>query len=94
MTTNQYPKPRGVSQGTVGIISGDLTRYSLFSMCLLNMFAYSGDYVMNWTWQTGADITTNTNKICRDAKGDWLWMIGDDHAFRHDLLEKLVLTGR
>jgi hypothetical protein len=96
MTTGQYPKAievpkRIVKSGTVGVISGDLARYSMFSMCLINLLSYSGELVSHFDWMTGSNITGNSNELAKRMEGDWLWMIGDDHAFQHDLLEKLVL---
>ena len=96
MTTGQAPKlreapKRTVKPGTVGVISGDLSRYSIFSMCLLNLLSYSGELVSHFDWLVGSNITGNCNDLARRMQGDWLWMIGDDHAFKPDLLERLVL---
>ena len=95
-TTGQYPKTlappkKVVKPGTVGVISGDLSRYSIFSMSLLNLLSYSGELVSHFDWLTGSNITGNCNDLAGRMQGDWLWMIGDDHAFLPDLLERLVL---
>jgi hypothetical protein len=105
MSTKQYPQLREapkkkVKPGTVGVISSDLSRYSIFSMCLINLLSYSGDLISHFDWLTGSNITGNSNELCRRMmaetgedrpKSDWLWIIGDDHAFRPDILERLVL---
>ena len=102
MTTGQHPQLReaiaatlngqkAVKPGTVGVISGDLSRYSMFSMCLLNLLSYSGELVGYFDWLTGSNITGNCNDVCKRMQGDWVWLIGDDHAFAPDLLERLVL---
>jgi hypothetical protein len=96
MTTKQYPKLREaekpqVKPGTVGVISGDLARYSLFNACLIGLLAHSGELVGHFDWLMGSNITGNCNDLARRMQGDWLWMIGDDHAFAPQLLERLVL---
>ena len=98
MTTGQYPKARMehdgkqvVKPGTVGVVSGDLSRYSIFSMCLVNLLSYSGELVSHFDWMIGSNITGNQNALARRMQGDWLWLIGDDHAFMPDILERLVL---
>ena len=96
MSTGQAPQlreapKRTVKPGTVGVISGDLSRYSLFSMCLLGLLSYSGELVSHFDWLTGSNITGNCNELAKRMQGDWLWMIGDDHAFESNLLERLVL---
>jgi hypothetical protein len=96
MSTKQFPQLREapkkkVKPGTVGVISSDLSRYSIFSMCLINLLSYSGDLISHFDWVTGSNITGQTNQLAKRMDGDWLWMIGDDHAFKPELLEQLVL---
>jgi hypothetical protein len=96
VTTKQYPKLREapkkvVKSGTVGVVSGELSRYSIFSMALLNLLSYSGELVSHFDWMTGSNVTGNCNDLARRMQGDWLWLIGDDHVFMPDLLERLVL---
>jgi len=96
LTTRQHPKLREepkktVKQGTVAVISGELSRYSLFSMALLNLLSYSGELISHFDWLTGSNVTGNCNDAAKRMKGDWLWLIGDDHVFHPDLLERLVL---
>ena len=100
MTTGQAPKLREqpkavVKPGTIGVMSGDLSRYSIFSMCLIQMLSYSGELVKHFDWLTGSNITGNCNDLAKncvkDKDSDWMWMIGDDHAFRPDIVEKLVM---
>jgi hypothetical protein len=82
---------QSVKQGTVGVISGELARYSMFSMSLINMLSYSGELVGHFDWLIGSNITGNCNELCKRMEGDWVWMIGDDHAFLPDIVERLVL---
>ena len=96
MTTKQYPQLREapkktVKPGTVGVISGELSRYSIFSMALLGLLSYSGELVSHFDWLIGSNITGNCNDLAKRMQGDWLWLLADDHVFKHDLLERLVL---
>lgn len=38
----------------------------------------------------GVDICGALNTAVRNLRGDWLWIMGDDHAFRPDLLPRLI----
>jgi hypothetical protein len=96
VTTGQAPKLREVPKqvlkpGTVGVVSGELSRYSIFSMALLNLLSYSGELVSHFDWMTGSNVTGNCNDLARRRQGDWLWLIGDDHVFHPSLLERLVM---
>ena len=96
LSTKQYPKLReapekAIKSGTVGVVSGELSRYSIFSMALLGLLSYSGELVSYFSWQTSSNVTGNCNELAKGMQGDWLWLIGDDHVFNPDLLERLVL---
>ncbi len=41
-------------------------------------------------WQLGTSIAENCNRIVRQMQGDWLWLLGDDHAFEPDVLNRLL----
>lgn len=97
MTTGQYPKlkaaqdPKVLKPGTVGVMSGELSRYALFSMALIKMLSYSGELVSHFDWLTGSNITGNCNELAARTQGDWMWIIGDDHAYLPDIIERLLL---
>jgi len=76
--------------GTVGVVSGELSRYSLFAQCLIGLLSYSGDLISHYDWKTTSSVTENCNQLARGMEGDWLFLIGDDHVFLPDLLERLV----
>lgn len=38
----------------------------------------------------GADIPYQLNEAIRQMKGEWVWILGDDHTFEPDLLLKLL----
>ena len=64
----------------------------MFSMHLINMIAYSSQYnaIAYFDWLMGSNITGNCNDLARRMQGEWLWMIGDDHAFHPDIVVRLL----
>ena len=58
-----------VVQGTVGVISGELARYSMFSMSLINMLSYSGELISHFDWLVGSNITGNCNELAKRMAG-------------------------
>ena len=89
VSTGQYPKTR-TGGGTVGVVSGELSRYSIFAQALIALLSYSGDLITHFQWLMHSNVTKNCNELAKNMQGDWLWLIGDDHVFRADLLEQLV----
>jgi len=73
--------------GTIGIITHELSRYSDFSISLLGLAAPQNTRVI---WHKGVEIASGLNAIIRKMSGDWLWILGDDHTFKADLLLKLL----
>jgi hypothetical protein len=73
--------------GTIGVCSGDLTRYADFAIALMHQQTPPGTKLI---WAKGVDVVSNMNLMCRGMRGDWLWMIGDDHVFDPDLLVRLL----
>jgi hypothetical protein len=64
--------------GTVGIATGELSRYTSFMQCLLALMVPEGS---TWFWAQGGSVANNDNKIILGRKGEWVWFIGDDHTF-------------
>lgn len=89
--TVAYPKPR--RQGVlVGVISAELSRFSSFFTSLLAVMANlppgSG-----LSWAKGVDVAGNCNELARHLlTGNWehLWLMGDDHVFDADIVERLL----
>ena len=79
------PRQRGM--GTIGILSGPFSRYAAFTIALLNTLK-PPDTRLEYTQNT--DIVGNMNLICRNMRGDWLWILGDDHVWEPDLLARLM----
>jgi hypothetical protein len=74
--------------GTIGVLSGDLTRYSDFVLALIHQTLPPGSKMV---WTRGADVVGNMNQMVRNMVGDWLWILGDDHVFDGDLLQRLLV---
>lgn len=76
--------------GLVGIIAQETARYSMFAASLSDLDIPEGS---NIKWWFGHDIADNTNNLVREMyrqDKDWLWIMGDDHVFSPDLLNKLL----
>lgn len=76
--------------GLISISRNYLGRYMEFDVCLANIRSqYS--YAINI--ERGVDIVRNFNKSIHALirhKLDWIWMLGDDHVFAPDLLDRLL----
>ena len=73
--------------GTVGFATGLLPRYWEFSESLDNLEVPQGTISSR---KSSCDLPYNLNRIVESMKGDWLWMIDDDHQFPPDTLMKLL----
>lgn len=81
---NGVPHPSNFPGGTIGIIAGDLARFSAFNVSLCGVMAgVPMDSSMRYA--RSVDVAGNCNSICRgaveDKRHDWVWILGDDHAF-------------
>lgn len=77
--------------GVIGIASGFLGRYREFSTCLARIKGPDGTII---DWRLGVCIAMHYNNMIRtmlkDEKYKWVWLLGDDHVFRPDLLMNLL----
>lgn len=73
--------------GTVGVVSGETTRFADFSIALLHLLRPDGTKLR---WAKGGDIVRNCNQLVASTEGDWLWMVGDDHIFDPDIVLRLL----
>lgn len=76
--------------GLVGVISGDLGRYSEFAINLLKLLVPEGS---EWAWVKGNGFALNRNLIVQEKlkpHHEWLWFIDDDNTFRPDILMRLL----
>jgi hypothetical protein len=77
--------------GTIGIISHELSRYSDFCSSLVGLQAPSDTILI---WNKGVEIAAGLNNIIRNMRGSWLWIMGDDHSFKADILLSLLSANR
>lgn len=93
------PLPTNFPPGLVGVIAGDLSRFSEFNISLCGVIAAS-PVGTELVYTRGVDVSGNCNEIIRKAtsnpKFEWVWILGDDHTFEQGtllrLLEDLILN--
>jgi len=73
--------------GTVGVITNELTRYTMFAISLSALWIPKGTML---SWQVGQWIEHGLNQIVLTRKGEWVWFMGDDHQFPQDVLLRLL----
>ena len=80
-------KEKTYPAGTVAYLYSDLGRYDEFYDSLMNTIYPSETYRDKGS---GADIVASLNDIIGRMKGEWLWLLGDDHVWAPELLLKLL----
>lgn len=78
----------------IGIISNEAARYAEFWACMMRLEVPGGSVK---DVSIGTDYVSNQNLLaqrCLDEGFDYLWLMGDDHSFAPDLLEKLLVSAR
>lgn len=76
--------------GVIGVISGELARYSAFAASLATVASPPDTRIV---WAASCSITTNLNSVTTQAMEDgaeWLWIMGDDHIIPQDMLTRLL----
>jgi hypothetical protein len=82
-------------KGLIGVVANDFARVSIFSMCITNLqerMLRDGIDVKT-QWLIGTDYVGGYNslvEITLHEDHDWLWIMGDDHAFSPTVLSKLL----
>lgn len=84
--------PLDFPPGVVAVTSGDLTRYADFSFSLISLQMPPSTKVV---WARGVSIVQNLNSILRNGflpypEYRWVFLLGDDHVFKPDLLLKML----
>jgi hypothetical protein len=79
------------SPGLIGIASSTMGRYREFDISLNTVQKVPRTAI---TWETGCDVAFNFNNLCRKLLKNeglqWLWILGDDHIFKPDILTRLL----
>jgi len=85
-------KPAGA--GMVAVTADEAGRFTRFAICMQGLSTQlpAGSRTV---WQVGNDIAGNRNAACEallaeDDGGEWIWFVDDDHAFREDIIAKLL----
>lgn len=76
--------------GLVGVVAQETARYSMFGASMTGLELPEGSAVK---WRFGHHIADSTNALIQemyDRDMDWLWIMGDDHSFSPQLLDKLL----
>ncbi len=74
--------------GTIVIPSGHEPRYHAFTGSLIRLLpTLPAGCSIQWT--QGPDIAFNINHGIEKAIGEWIWLVGDDHTFDNDIIERL-----
>lgn len=84
-------KPK-YSKGIIGVASSFLGRYREFDSCLAKVAKPQGTVI---EWGLGVNVAYNYNTMIRTLLKEeedfkWLWILGDDHVFKGDLLLNLL----
>ena len=76
--------------GTIGIISGDLARWAVFSQALLATQFPPGSHVV---WASGQWIAGAVNEIIAQMRPEsaWVSILADDHVWPSDLFLRLLV---
>lgn len=82
----------GKTYGTIGVLTAERGTYAQFwndiQRAHLRMLIEHPRWTMDI--RQGVDICGQLNLMIRDLQGDWLWIMGDDHAIDAELLPRLL----
>lgn len=78
---------RKVTSGSIAYLVSDLARYDEFYESLRHTVTPDGTITYK---AMGVDIVSKLNEAIKVMKGDWIWFLGDDHVWHHELLMKLL----
>lgn len=73
--------------GTIIVVSDDLSRYTAFTMAFLAVQKPIGSVSQ---WVTSVNVARNLNEGIAHMRGEWVWLMGDDHVFAPDTLMRLL----
>ncbi len=77
--------------GIIGTASATMSRYVEYNQCLWRVQKPDNTGVM---WETSIGIAENFNRMCeqimQNTQYEFLWILGDDHVFKPNLLMNLL----
>lgn len=76
--------------GTIALATQEIGRFMLFSVCLSSTRQPTGS---NLSIRASASVTENFNSILKDdlrEEDEWVWILGDDHAWDANCLMNLL----
>lgn len=82
-----HPTPAPVGFGTVGVITGELLRYSAFWRSVASLEKPPGSA---FAQKSGLSIVENRNHLANDVHGDWLFCLDDDLVLPPNTLMRLL----
>lgn len=77
----------GYPAGTIGVPVGSLARYLGTFDSLDKVKVPLGT---NLLFAEGVNVAYNCNNLIKNMTGEWLWLLGDDHRFKDDILLELL----
>lgn len=81
--------------GAVVMITGELTRYAMSMQSFSTLKVPPNSTLL---WRTGVLIAHSLNTaidgMMADPKYQWIWIMGDDHLYRPDIILKLLDHGK
>lgn len=75
-----------IPHGTIVLPTGEQSRFNAFHANLERLRERTPS---TKRWNAGLDIAFNCNDAIRRRVGEWVWIIGDDHTFAPDIIERL-----
>lgn len=81
------PGEHSQAAGTIGLVCSPLSRFTDFWLSWIALMRPGTSRILI---RQGMDVTGNFNGLVEDMAGDWLWIMGDDHTFRPDILMSLI----
>jgi hypothetical protein len=77
----------GFGPGTIVLAAATQPRFYEFLLSMERLKVPAGT---RWLIERGCDITQNFNDGVKRSTGEWIWFMGDDHAFSDDMLLRLL----
>lgn len=75
----------------IGVLAQETARFSQFAVDLTRVDKPDGSTVV---WRIGWDLAESHNalidRMLADPANEWIWFMGDDHAFSPDILTRLL----